>query len=129
MPPHAKVFVVEDNKLTVSSLEMVLPLGGHEFIGSAGNLEEIKLALAEIANGTLTPDVMTVDGRLPGVVGMEVLEMFTQALKERNENKSLPPLSCYTIGLSSDPFPQPNTLDVDLTKPKMLNLNNIITAL
>lgn len=63
----AKVLVIEDNAVTLETLETLLALDGHEVTGAAnGHAALTRLALR-------APDVILLDWRMPGMGGREFL--------------------------------------------------------
>jgi DNA-binding NarL/FixJ family response regulator len=61
-----KVMIVDDSPFTVSVLREILEKHGHEAVGAAGTLEEVK----EVATRT-NPELVTMDMTLPGTDGFE----------------------------------------------------------
>ena len=74
-PDHARVVIVDDNRELLRSAAMFLRARGLLVLGT---FEDARTALAEAP--TLDPDVAVVDLRMTGIIGLEAVGRFREAL-------------------------------------------------
>ncbi len=86
------ILIVEDDELLVKVLERLLRVSGFE-IHTADNGEDA-LELAE----SLRPDLILLDGRLPGMHGFEILRQ----LKEHADLRDIPVILLTTQDMEDD---------------------------
>ncbi len=108
MPPHARVFIIEDSETLSDSIGLNLELADHTVVGTARTIDDAIEAVGRF--GELAVQVVTLDGDLrSGEAGRDG-EIILEAIREQAPEVK-------TIGLSGAEMPG---VDLDVTKARVI---------